>query len=66
MLMNGPISPNFLSNLNKAYQTKNIWITYEVVDGQLFIHSAYQRVFELLDKNDFNLDNMPYFSKPDH
>lgn len=66
MLVSGPISAGFLGSLNEIYQTKNVWVAYEVVNGELLIHSAYQRVFDLLDKNDFNLENMPYLGKPDH
>lgn len=60
MFASGPLDSGFLPKLNDLYQINNIWAVFSRSQDLVSVHSVYSRLFELIEKNDFELTNMHY------
>lgn len=65
MFTNHPLKYGALNDLNKLYQTKNIWLTYSETENYFMVNSFYWRIYELLNLTDFKGFNTPYLNKGD-
>lgn len=65
LFVNHPLTPTALVKLNTYHQLWNIWLIYSIEDNTLEIYTLYYRIYDLLERNDFDGTNKIYLTKND-
>lgn len=53
VITSNQLAEKALENINEVHQAYNTWITFSHDGSDVTIHSFYRRVFDLIERNDF-------------